>query len=109
MSEKPTTKPAFTLADVGCFFDSHGGRYIGEAVIALALEHGWAPTEGAEYVADNVGTEHEHYCEFWDEAEQYLQTLCDDDVMFDNEDGFCLIRVIDSPHYCPDGSDDASA
>jgi len=50
--------------DSGCWLDSARGQYIGEAVQEIAADHGWA--------GERLEVDHEHYCEAWDEAENWL-------------------------------------
>jgi hypothetical protein len=48
----------------GCYFDSHRGIYIGEAVQDLAAENGWT--------SEPLSADHEFYCEAWEEAEAFM-------------------------------------
>ena len=87
-------EPTFTKADVGCYLDSARGVYIGEAVQASALLHGWAPEEGMvpcdheECERGQRGQPHEeadhgtYYHEATIEAEDFLNGLTADDVWF---------------------------
>ena len=67
--EKKIEKPKFTLADAGCWFDGARGIYIGEAVIALAIDYGFRT--GVRKPRDGW-SKHEYYCELWSEAEGHL-------------------------------------
>jgi len=61
------TGTRFTVADVGCYVDSHRGQYAGERVQEIAAEHGWTGEQlpaGAEW-----------YHEATDEAETFLNDL----------------------------------
>ena len=82
-------EPIFTMADVGCYLDSARGVYIGEAVQASALLHGWAPEEGmVPCEHEECETAHEEadhgtfYHEATIEAEDFLNGLTADDVWF---------------------------
>jgi len=88
----------FTRADIGCYFDSHRGRYIGVEVILLAEEHGYDIADlratHENLCSTNVGgtvvfestfdewlvNECEFYHEEWDDAENFLNGLCDNEV-----------------------------
>lgn len=59
-------------ADVGCYLDSARGIYIGRYVQRFATKLGW---EGEELKED-----HEFYLEATQEAEDYINELCDDTV-----------------------------
>ena len=79
----------FTKADVGCYFDSARGVYIGEAVQASAALHGWAPADGVVACDhDDCETAHDeadhgtHYHEATIQAEDHLNGLTTDDVWF---------------------------
>ena len=99
-AETSAVSPIFTSADVGCYADCSRGHYIGCVVIDLACEHGFLPdgdnlrdmfdswmeenhegytwpTAWEEYLTDR-----EDYCELWDMAENFLNTLCADEVYF---------------------------
>ena len=82
-----TTETRFTMFDIGCYFDGTRGVYIGEAIQAMAHSHGWEylPHIPVIYVAD-VGEGHANdslsYHEATNEAEDFLNTLTDDDVAF---------------------------
>ena len=81
----------FTTADIGCYFDSARGIYIGEAVQATAAMHGWNP-DGGTIPCDHDDCEqpeaHEEidhgmfYDEATTEAEDHLNGLTSDDVSF---------------------------
>lgn len=60
---------------VGCYFDSARGMYIGQAVIELAESFGM-PTETERT------PEHEFYCEAWDDAENWLNSHVAKDGFF---------------------------
>ena len=91
-------KPLFTIADIGCYADSARGQYTGALIIEMATTHGFKPygedlndsfvrwesvdrwswcTAREQYL-----TEREDYHDLWEEAETYLNTLCDDSVYF---------------------------
>ena len=92
--------PVFTLSDVGCYADSARGIYTGALIIEMATTHGFKPYgEDLNDTFDNwmdashkgytwssaweeYLTEREDYHELWEEAENYLNTLCDDSVWF---------------------------
>jgi hypothetical protein len=82
-----TTTHVFTRDDIGCYFDSARGTYIGEAIQEMAQAHGWKylPIYPVIYVAD-VGEGHANdslsYHEATTEAEDFLNTLTADDVWF---------------------------
>lgn len=78
-------KSVFTKNDIGCFFDGARGIYIGECVQKLAKENGWTGV--------SVSITDEFYMDAWVEAEDFLQSLCDDDVCFMSDDGFYLIAM----------------
>jgi hypothetical protein len=63
---------------------------MGKRIQEIARENGW----DGEAILD---PEHEFYHEATDEAEEYLQSLCDDDVCFTCEFGpFCLVERNDN-------------
>ena len=96
-----TTDTKYTKFDIGCYFDGARGIYIGEAVQEMAgrigLQNGVAITEvpchhdGIHGDGHNTGLvcpcpgEDDH-ADWYDggttEAEDYLNTLTDDDVAF---------------------------
>lgn len=67
----------FHPGDAGCWFDSHRGVYIGQAVIALAIERGWQQWgEGrAEKSCGGLTPDDEEYYDAWLAAEDYLASL----------------------------------
>ena len=89
----------FTAADIGCYLDSARGVYIGEAVQASALLHGWDPEEGMvpcdheECERGQRGQPHSEadhgmfYDEATTEAEDHLNGLTSDDVSFGSTEG----------------------
>lgn len=99
-AETPTIAPTFTRDDTGCYADSWRGQYIGCVVIDLACEHGFLPDgdnlrdmfttwmkknhDGYTWASawEEYLTDREDYLELWEEAENYLNTLCADDVYF---------------------------
>ena len=100
-----TSTATFTKADIGCYFDGARGIYIGEAVQQMAMSHGWKYSSQfwMVYSEDVTGDQHcEEYDEAWTEAEDYLNTLTDDDVYFgSNESGDWGLW-----HICDDLRDD---
>ncbi len=91
--------PVFTRDDTGCYADCSRGHYIGCVVIDLACDNGFLPDGDnlrdmfdsyyEEMVIETWCTEweawltdREDYCELWDMAENFLNTLCDSDVYF---------------------------
>jgi len=63
----------FTRQQQGCIFDSHHGRFIGEMVQDLALEHGWT---GYDTENERLDADHDEYDEAIVEAEEYLNDNC---------------------------------
>jgi hypothetical protein len=83
----------FTKSEIGCYFDGSRGIYIGEAIQQLAWNLGWNTTDTVP-----VNTDDEYYHEVTNEAEDYLNTLTDDDVAFGpSEQGDWGLW-----HLCPD-------
>jgi len=91
----------FTKDNIGCYFDGARGIYIGEAIQEMAEVYGWDAWAHDSVAAGVVPTNHDacdgvaegieghseidhgqHYSEATDEAEDYLNTLTDDDVAF---------------------------
>jgi hypothetical protein len=74
----------YTIDDIGCYFDSARGVYIGEAVQQLAASHGWKYSAQFEMVnlADTDGSDSEAYPWAWDEAEDFLNGLTAEGVYF---------------------------
>lgn len=64
--------------DAGCWFDSHRGIYIGEAVQEVAQSYGWT--------GPLVTKEEEFYCEAWEEADQFLDSICPEHFWFGGND-----------------------
>jgi hypothetical protein len=82
------SKVKFTKADVGCWVDDARGRYMGERIQEIAASYGWT--------SEKLDFDHELYYEAWDEAVDYLQSLCDETVYFTSEHGpFCLVEATD--------------
>lgn len=98
------TVAIFARDDAGCYADSARGQYIGCIVIDMAHCQGWQPWEGFgnDYEAwqdseacsesyltawESFLTNREDYMELWEEAENYLNTLCDSDVYFGSSEG----------------------
>lgn len=75
-----------TKNDAGCWFDSARGIYIGEAVIDLAIEHGFDPKEEEP---KGGWSHYEYYDELQDEAEDFLnEKFAPEDCYFGpNENG----------------------
>jgi hypothetical protein len=71
--------------EVGCWVDCHRGIYIGEEVIQTARDHGWKP---GTPMPEDGWTEHEHYCELWDEAEEFMQQFAAEGYYFGTSEGF---------------------
>ena len=80
----------FTTADIGCYFDSARGIYIGEGIQEVAASlYGWNP-DGGTIPCDHEDCKqpHEeidhgtHYHEATNEAEDHLNGLTSDDVSF---------------------------
>ena len=68
------TATRFTTADIGCYFDGARGVYIGEAIQDIAESLGWD--------GERLGPDQEWYHDATTEAEDFLNTLTDDDVAF---------------------------
>jgi hypothetical protein len=91
-----TTTARFTKADTGCYFDGARGVYIGEAIQADALLHGWRNNGWGAIHVDHEHPSHipypcpcpseDDHAQWYDgattEAEDFLNTLTDDDVAF---------------------------
>ena len=78
----------YKIDDLGVYFDSARGRYIGEAVQELAASHDWRYSAQFETVNADDDDDPEAYTWAWDEAEDFLNTLTDGTVYFGgNESG----------------------
>ena len=82
----------FTGDDIGCYVDCQRGIYVGKRIQELAIEYGWANDPNANSAVLNPNDE--AYYDATDEAEEFLNTLCDDTVYFGvNENGdFMLMK-----------------
>jgi hypothetical protein len=60
----------YGLADIGCYFDSARGIYIGQAIQAMAIINGWPQGKAIRIVNDS-----EFYHEATDEAIEFLNDL----------------------------------
>ena len=68
---KTAERVTYGEKDMGCWLDCSRGHYIGKAVMEIAIAHGWCPQDvedGDDFTSPDGGW----YCEFWDEAEQYM-------------------------------------
>lgn len=70
-----------TAAHEGCWFDCARGIYIGEAIIATAVDNGW-DWKAAGYEEGDISPDSEHYCEAWDDAERFMGTLAPEGYWF---------------------------
>jgi hypothetical protein len=91
-------KPLFTIADIGPYADSARGIYTGALIIEMAATHGfkpygedifdsfdaWSPIDRWAWCTawEQYLTERDDYLELWEEAENYLNAMCDDSVYF---------------------------
>jgi hypothetical protein len=64
MSNEQRNLDKLDNSEVGCWFDSANGVYIGEYVQQLAIANG--------YKEKFVDKYHEDFCDAWDDAERYL-------------------------------------
>lgn len=81
------TETKYGSAEEGCWFDGARGIYIGDCVIREAIARGWkcdvGPTDDPPTWAPTPSwAEHEHYCELWDEAEQYMDQFAEEGFWF---------------------------
>jgi len=63
----------------GCWGDGSRGVYMGEHIQDIAMAYGW---EGPA-----LDSEHEHYLEAWDEADEFMQALAPEGFEFTSEYG----------------------
>jgi hypothetical protein len=96
MTTTDTKYTKFDKFDIGCYLDGARGVYIGEAIQADALLHGWRNNGWGAIHVDHAHPSHipypcpcpgeddhgQWYHEATTEAEDYLNTLTDDDVAF---------------------------
>jgi hypothetical protein len=68
-----------TVDNLGCWLDCSRGRYIGEAVQAIAQSYGWT--------GETLNVDEEFYDEAIDEAEDYMNGLCPSGLWFGSSDG----------------------
>jgi hypothetical protein len=82
----------FTGDDIGCYVDCSRGIYVGKRIQELAIEYGWSNDPNANSAV--LDPNDESYYDATDEAEEFLNTLCDDTVYFGvNESGdFMLMK-----------------
>ena len=82
----------FTGDDIGCYVDCSRGIYVGKRIQELAIEYGWSNDPNANSAV--LDPNDEAYYDATDEAEEFLNTLCDDTVYFGvNENGdFMLMK-----------------
>lgn len=73
MKPEPVNKPTFDTSDLGTYFDSSRGIYIGVAVIELAESNGWDSHKGDSERVNPLDSE--WYGEMTDEAIDFLQSL----------------------------------
>ena len=92
-----TATATFTKADIGCYFDgARGWEDIGDAILSMAATYGWKRTPL------NSDSTWDDWYDLITEAEDYLNTLTDDDVYFgSNESGDWGLW-----HICDDLRDD---
>lgn len=84
-----------TPADAGCWYDSHRGVYIGLEVMRAAAERGWAAY--ADALESDDPTHYEYFCEGWESAEDFLNSMAPDGYWFgSNENGDCGLWLIES-------------
>jgi hypothetical protein len=67
-------KPVYGAAHAGCWFDNCRGFYLGEAVIAEAIAHGFAIDEETQSQIDAAEryADLEFSMELWDEASDFM-------------------------------------
>jgi hypothetical protein len=89
MTELVDKKELIGADGEGCWFDCARGIYIGDYVIREALLRGWeCDIDLAKCDVGGTWTDHEHYCELWDEAEEYMQQFAAEGYYFGTSDGF---------------------
>ena len=74
----------FTPQDEGNYLDSQRGRYQGEAIIQMALDHGWKTKTWRQ---EDFNADAEFYGEAIQAAEDYLNTLTPDGYYFGTTEG----------------------
>jgi hypothetical protein len=76
-------KPSYGADSEGCWFDGARGIYIGDCVIREALLNGWeCDTDLAKCDVGGTWTDHEHYHELTDEAEEFMQQFAAEGFYF---------------------------
>jgi len=81
------TKETIHRDAAGCWFDSHRGQYIGEAVQGEALAWGWEGFDECGEVVTVESTESgsESYFWAWEEAEAFLSDLAPEGFWIGND------------------------
>ncbi len=85
-AESIVKRPCYGAKDAGCWVDNCRGIYMGDAIIEIAIDHGWGcDVEGAEgdhWQPSPTWSDHEHYHELTDEAEEFMQQFAEGGFTF---------------------------
>ena len=74
-------KPSYGVKEAGCWFEGTRGIYIGESIIDLAIDHGFAP-DLSDMPDCTRYSDYEYYHELTEEAVDFMQQFATDGFVF---------------------------